>query len=644
MEENGREYCDSPAPMPEFMFAALRNRIASTPKTGKEKPAPVIDEKYVAAAMDGAGTGAAPGTQAQYKLGNTVQYGTEKRIIDRDFIEQVLDDLPGKAYELPLWGGVLANVFSVLPDEGDAQHELLKDGIYNVFDAWSKKGPRYSSVKNRAQWDSHRPGNDKSASFATLIGMSVNHQKVVRAPKESTEEVHARLETPELKDYTTFDLIREAPYFRTQERVREAIHSCVFRIASGKAALWYFRDRTVNQKFLNDQTPFTKKMTLVSAGDLSKFKLAKAFDPEREKLTTLIDLIERNFESTDWYSSQGWYPLSPGATIDKSVLNTFAGFEASPVENVEVAEVFLKHMFEVICDSNQECYDYLLNWMAWHVQRPSRNIETAVIVVGAQGVGKNAIFDTFGHRVIGNDMYLATTDMDVVAGSFNESIRNRKSIVLNEASLGSNWAQMSNLKSMITESTTVFKEKHVNNYEGVLVAGITIISNYSLPVKIENDDRRFLCLRASDKYKGDREYLKRLWTSIDNTAGANAIMFELMKRDLADWDIHSVPVTTTKKNMMRMCENTIEGFARQCVDDVDCGHFEVTMLRESLYPLYERFCRDNNITKIKNKTNFIAEFLEHKLIVECRMPVNDLGKRPRGYRFNVDLVRAKYAK
>jgi hypothetical protein len=213
-----------------------------------------------------------------------------------------------------------------------------------------------------------------------------------------------------------------------------------------------------------------------------------------------------------------------------------------------------------LCDGNEECANYVLNWQAFHVQCPSKKVETALVVVGDQGSGKTTVFDMFGNRVLGSEMYYTTTQMEQVCGKFNSAVANRKSVVLNEADMGEKWNMMSSLKALITDRTVPVRELYCNPYKAINVAGIAIVSNYDLPVKVETGERRFLCLRTSNKYLGNVEYFDQFYKHVCTAAGADAVMYMLMNRDLEGWNQRVLPNTEEKIGMMQASFNPVQAF------------------------------------------------------------------------------------
>ena len=102
--------------------------------------------------------------------------------------------------------------------------------------------------------------------------------------------------------------------------------------------------------------------------------------------------------------------------------------------------------------------------------------------------------------------------IEVVTGRFNNSIQNTKLIIIDEMG-SSERAERSNfdkLKKLITEPKTQIERKYENPKTIINVCSFIILSNHDDPIKLENDDRRYVVTRTSPIYVNDLEYCSRL--------------------------------------------------------------------------------------------------------------------------------------
>jgi hypothetical protein len=92
------------------------------------------------------------------------------------------------------------------------------------------------------------------------------------------------------------------------------------------------------------------------------------------------------------YTGIGFYPLGqepPGH------YNMWQGFAVEPNAAASCA-LFLDHLRTVVCNGDDAAYAYVLNWMAYNVQRPLEMPQFAIALKGKQGVGKSLPIEYYG--------------------------------------------------------------------------------------------------------------------------------------------------------------------------------------------------------------------------------------------------------
>lgn len=75
------------------------------------------------------------------------------------------------------------------------------------------------------------------------------------------------------------------------------------------------------------------------------------------------------------------------------IYSYFRGYEYEVLNEVDesVIEGYLKHVHDVICNEDEELYEYVLNWFAYIVQNPCGKTGTVLLLIGKQGTGKNVL-------------------------------------------------------------------------------------------------------------------------------------------------------------------------------------------------------------------------------------------------------------
>jgi phage/plasmid-associated DNA primase len=76
--------------------------------------------------------------------------------------------------------------------------------------------------------------------------------------------------------------------------------------------------------------------------------------------------------------------------------------------DIKLIQPFLDHVYNIISDRNNDLYNYILNWIYYLLQNPGSKTETAFLIIGEQGTGKNKFFidvisKLFGRYAIANE-------------------------------------------------------------------------------------------------------------------------------------------------------------------------------------------------------------------------------------------------
>ena len=250
-------------------------------------------------------------------------------------------------------------------------------------------------------------------------------------------------------------------------------------------------------------------------------------------------------------------------TDDPNVFSLFQGYKYNFLPKVDetLIKPFLDFILEVICDSNNEAYIYVLKWISYIVQNPGVKTKTAIVLKGLQGIGKGTFTDTLCDMLAG---YSAknVTDISELTGTFNSVVENKMLIVLNELkNCGDDrGANFNSLKSIITENEIRINEKNQPRRDGDNVANFIFVTNNAYPVKIETGDRRYLVLKVSGLYKGDLGYFNKLYKLRQNPDFYPNLLTYFNNYDLHDFLPARIPMTSAKQDIIRASLSVIELF------------------------------------------------------------------------------------
>ena len=213
---------------------------------------------------------------------------------------------------------------------------------------------------------------------------------------------------------------------------------------------------------------------------------------------------------------------------------------------------FVEHV-HVLMNRDQAATDYVLDWIAQIFQQPSRKTGIALLLKGAEGVGKNRLTDLL-KLMLGDGLFLETAKpASVLFGRFSDARRGRFLIVVNEASGADNHAASDELKDMITSDTFVWEAKGRDGVQMRAYDRFVFTTNSANCLKINPDSRRFVVYEVSSELKGNASYFKGLSGHIADGHARYEFYQLLMRRDIGDVDwINSRPLTKYYDRMVEM--------------------------------------------------------------------------------------------
>ncbi|CAJ0645993.1 4491_t:CDS:1 [Entrophospora sp. SA101] len=361
---------------------------------------------------------------------------------------------------------------------------------------------------------------------------------------------------------------------------------------------------------------------------------------EAVKLQSLIDRAVT--ENLIHYDEIDFLPYPPNVIPPKTnFFNLFLGFAATPAPgiNKEFMDPILWHVKNVICDENNELIEYIWNWWAFLVQKPEKKPRSICVLKSTlQQCGKNIIIDFIGDKVLGPNLYYATSDLGKILGKFNSLIQGKKLVVMNETGMASGeWHKFNeHLKALITEPKVSIERKglepiHLKDYSAFMVT-----SNQDAPIKIDAGDACIVCFDVSACCRGNIPYFKRLAKILEHPDAPGVVMRYLLNRDLSNWDPQDIPSTKMKTDtMMKQLSNPIR-FVIQHISSWSENQIEKPICG-NLYQNYITWCESNGEGRISN--NKFGGFLPPIGIEKKQVRVN--GKRESVYIIDHSKIVAK---
>jgi len=369
------------------------------------------------------------------------------------------------------------------------------------------------------------------------------------------------------------------------EKVHQYIKTALIRVDRQGCVHWYGRGRVW---FPLKETPF-------SGNSKHTFKLLNPdFDPKKAicddnkkyKGSSSLhrQIIEHQLDIVPNYKDLQFLPhYSLHDPTPRGVFNTFTGYKHTALSPEEYAlsaptpefEFVMNHWLETMCGGDQGYYSYLMNWLAFIIQRGYQKVRTAIVMFGEPGLGKDTMWVTFFRDgILGSELGDVVTNMKRFTEKFNMGRLNRSIHIFNECTSvahGSkvNWDQM---KAIVTDKYFTAEPKGKESFNGLDCAGCVLLSNHERPCDLPNDDRRYIVQKLDPKHKGNSAYFKKLNIYVRDSLVQRTFFTFLARRDISAWDMNVIPKTDARVNMKVVKnENCILDYLRQLV----CGEYKV---------------------------------------------------------------------
>lgn len=336
--------------------------------------------------------------------------------------------------------------------------------------------------------------------------------------------------------------------------------------------------------------------------------------------------------------------FDPSCSCDpKTSVNLFKGMPMSPAPEGKCEK--LLELLQYLCgeaDQDQApVTDWLLNWIAYPLQHLGTKMQTAVVMYGKGGTGKNLFWEAVA-RIYGE--YGGFITQFQLQSQFNDWASRKMFVIANEVLTRMELRHLVGyLKNLITEKRIPIEVKNMPVRMEDNRMQLVFLSNETRPLHIENEDRRYMVVRTPPPR--DAAYYEAVDAEIA-AGGAEAFYHFLLERQLGDFGPHTKPMMTESKGaIIELGMSTPQLFWRDIKDgEVDLPYGPC--MTRHLYRGYLTYCGrigDKNPAKL---VQFSHEFMGMNGVSrkECRIidperPAPDgavqrrvflMGERPEG--------------
>jgi putative DNA primase/helicase len=268
--------------------------------------------------------------------------------------------------------------------------------------------------------------------------------------------------------------------------------------------------------------------------------------------------------------------------------------------------------------------EWVLKWTAFPLQHVGAKMQTAIVMHGEEGAGKNlfwgAVSDIYG------DHGGTITQMQLES-QFNDWLSAKLFLVANEVVTSAHRrSHVGLLKNLITEPRVWVNPKNLAARYEANHANLVFLSNELQPLQIGIRDRRYMVIHTPDAL--DRDYYAA--AAAEARAGGIAALHQyLLDLNLGDFTPHTKPIITEARNALIEIGLSAPQLFWQELKGGELGLPYTPALVEDVYKAFRAWCERNG-EKMPQRINlFVPAFMSMNGVrrVKDRVPDPDLGVR-----------------
>lgn len=305
--------------------------------------------------------------------------------------------------------------------------------------------------------------------------------------------------------------------------------------------------------------------------------------------------------------------FEPGVPESPGTLNLFRSLGVEPAEG---SCQKLLGLLYFLCNEDDKVFDWVLKWTAFPLQHLGAKMQTAVVMSGKEGVGKNLFYGVI------RDIYGAhggVITQRQLESDFMGWLSAKLFIIANEVvSRAEMRHHVGFLRNLITEPELWINRKNKDERLEANHCNIVFFSNELQPLQISPDDRRYMVIKTPPPESP--EYYTAVRDEIA-TGGAGALLQYLLDLDLGDFTPHTKPIeTSAKRDLIELGMNAPQLLWRD-IHEQEVNLPYCPALAEHVYRVFQTWCRRNGEKMPARINRFIPDFMTLNGVRRRRMHV-----------------------
>lgn len=318
--------------------------------------------------------------------------------------------------------------------------------------------------------------------------------------------------------------------------------------------------------------------------------------------------------------------FDPGGEDREVLCNLWGGWPTDPKPGkCQYLLDLLRHM----CSADSESlYRWVLCWLAYPIQHPGAKMKTTLVLHGPQGTGKNLFFEAV-MAIYGP--YGRVIDQSAIEDKFNDWASRKLFLIADEVIARSDLYHVKNkLKAFITGEWIRINPKNLAAYDERNHVNLVFLSNETLPVILDEDDRRHAVIWTPGKLTQD--FYAKVRQELAE-GGVEALHDYLLHLDIGDFHAGTLPPHNAAKQELinQSLDSTTRFYYDLCRGDIgpvfgELGRLMAPVLTGDLYELYRIWCQRQGVPRaapLVRLTNVLAR--KHGVSIERKRWANDGG-------------------
>ncbi len=227
--------------------------------------------------------------------------------------------------------------------------------------------------------------------------------------------------------------------------------------------------------------------------------------------------------------------ISSGCSTPRKPFNTWTGYGVVPIYSEKPCPLLLGHIRRILVSNNQEHYNYLINYLAWLVQRPEQKSQVQLVLLSAQGTGKSTLakvlLKIFGPHGI------QLSHRRQFSNNFNGHLEGKNLVVMPESYFTGRKEEESAFKTATTETSSTLEKKGIDAVSFTNFWNFIVLCNDLVGFPVSLQDRRIFAPTVSEEMINDpkkAEYFNRLHEAIDYGNEVGEFLYFLLSHQIPE--------------------------------------------------------------------------------------------------------------